>query len=182
MPDIREVETMLERKIPTISVEEIQVTYDYCPDTGQLWTRYCPDLGLWRQRRRLGYAHHSGYRYVTIGASEFLEHRVIWAWWYGEWPGDIIDHINGARADNKITNLRTASSSQNNINSANRRDANPYGRGVSYDPRYMLWCARIQVNGVRHFIGSFRRPEDAVTARTLAAAQYHGNYRRNDNP
>jgi len=47
-----------------------------------------------------------GYLYVTIYVHLMLKHRVIWAYVYGEWPENQIDHINGDRLDNSISNLR----------------------------------------------------------------------------
>ena len=43
-------------------------------------------------------------------------HRIAWALHHGEYPLLEIDHINGDGADNRLCNLRLATSSQNNQN------------------------------------------------------------------
>lgn len=58
-----------------------------------------------------------GYRRIKIAGTTYYAHRLAWLYTYGEWPGEI-DHKNQKKADNRITNLRDATHSQNQRNKA----------------------------------------------------------------
>jgi len=77
--------------------------------------------------RPSGRADPKGYITIKIHGRVYFAHRLAWLYIYGEWPSEIIDHINRERDDNRICNLRDVSSSQNNLN----RTLNPQGRGAS---------------------------------------------------
>jgi len=77
--------------------------------------------------RPSGRADPKGYIVIKIKGRVYFAHRLAWLYIYGEWPSEIIDHINRERDDNRICNLRDVSSSQNNLN----RTLDPKGRGAS---------------------------------------------------
>lgn len=68
--------------------------FNYNPDTGEFTnnTRKC------KQKPS------ETYRYVRIWDTVYPAHRIIWLYMTGEYP-DIIDHINGHKADNQWINL-----------------------------------------------------------------------------
>ena len=85
---------------------------------------YCPDTGLVTRRKKsgkipagtvVGSESKHGYLQVQIKYVSYRLHRVIWCMVYGEWPGkdELIDHINGNKLDNRISNLRKATHSEN---------------------------------------------------------------------
>ena len=59
---------------------------------------------------------------------------------------EYIDHINMDRQDNRIENLRDATSSLNNHNKAKRSDNTSGVKGVSWSKSVRKWHARIHVN------------------------------------
>ncbi len=75
----------------------------------------------WRQKP-------GGYLDTKIAGKRITLHRFIWKI-SGRTPTKFIDHINGDRADNRIDNLRAASSLLNNKNN-NRRTATKNGLPV----------------------------------------------------
>lgn len=91
-----------------------------------------------------------------------LVHRLIYLWHQGELP-DIIDHIDRDFTNNRISNLRAVSKSENNHNSTLVRSSTGF-RGVIYAPHVKLYRARIFINKVRHEIGYFPTAEEAATA------------------
>lgn len=107
---------------------------------------------------------------------DYLAHRVIWAMSAQEWPENEIDHINGDRSDNRIENLREATSADNKRNTKVRRDNSSGYKGVS---RYKhKFRARIRVDGRLINLGDFDTAEDAYGAYVLAAHKYHGAFVR----
>jgi hypothetical protein len=67
---------------------------------------------------RAGYlAKGTGYRGITFNGVSYAEHRIIWRLHHprGAMPF-VLDHIDGNRANNKITNLRKATESENQNN------------------------------------------------------------------
>ena len=107
-------------------------------------------------------------------------HRVIWAIHYGEDPVVAIDHIDGDRSNNRITNLRLA---PGNVNSKNQSvtSRKKCGRiGVRLDPRYSTWSAQVVSEGRKFHLGSFQTFEEAVAARIAAEKilGFHANHGR----
>ena len=89
-----------------------------------------------------------------------------------------IDHVSGIRSDNRWENLRLATRSQNNVNTAPRRDNTSGHRGVSWRSDRQKWHARIHVNKRPKIIGDFDSLADAIAARDRAAAQHYGEFIR----
>lgn len=56
-----------------------------------------------------------GYVHFNLDGKFYYAHRVIWKLQTMQEP-NIIDHINGIKWDNRIKNLRSVTSSQNNLN------------------------------------------------------------------
>lgn len=88
-------------------------------------------------------------------------HRIV----MGAKPQQIVDHINGNRADNRKSNLRCCSRAENGRN--RRLSAiNKSGiTGVYFDNERHKWAANIIFNSKRIFLGRFEKKEDAIKAR-----------------
>lgn len=122
----------------------------------------------------------NGYLAGHIFKNTQFAHRVAWALHTGSWPADQIDHIDGNRANNTISNLREASPSENQRNVKQRVDNTSGAKGVDLQAATGLWRARIVHNGRRVELGRFENITDAVQARAAAEArfQYHPNHGR----
>jgi hypothetical protein len=75
------------------------------------------------------------------------------------------DHVNRNKLDNRRFNLRTVSMSKNKLNTGLwKHNTNGY-KGVSKNKRDNNWTARIQINNKFIFLGNYKTPELAYTAR-----------------
>jgi hypothetical protein len=115
-------------------------------------------------------------RFVTIGyrrQKHIQMHRVI----MNVRPGQFIDHINHNGLDNRKTNLRLATRAQNSWNKRKQRgNHSSKFKGVSWFIREKNWQARIQSNGTKFFLGSFKKEIDAAKAYDNAAKKYYGDF------
>lgn len=121
------------------------------------------DLPIINSRR--WYVDKDGYlasNYIYNGCRCFaMFHRIV----MNAKPGQIVDHINRNRADNRKYNLRCCSRFENNLNRG-RRSTNKSGTiGVHYDSKRNKWVANITYNKRRIFIGRFSTKESAIKAR-----------------
>lgn len=121
----------------------------------------------------------AGYLCGTINCKRLFAHRVAWAIFHGEWPELSIDHIDGNPQNNRISNLRLATVSENNRNRGKNRLNKSGYKGVSYLPRRKKWRATIMIPGERvKLLGVFETPQEAHIAYRDAADKYHGNFAR----
>lgn len=93
-------------------------------------------------------------------------------------PNSLIDHINRNGLDNRRSNLRLASKSENARNSHRSRTAKSGYRGVYFykhgNPK--KWNARIMINCQEISLGYFKTPEEGAIAYNSAAQKYHGEF------
>lgn len=121
-----------------------------------------------------------GYKTIGIFNKTFHAHRVIWAMVHGDWPECEIDHMNGNRADNKISNLRHVTSRENKRNRCLSKQNTSGFFGVGWHAGEKKWRAEIGVNGRKVSLGYFTRKADAILARRAAEIKYgfHENHGR----
>lgn len=142
--------------------------------------KYDPDTGVFTRRvarsntkagDQVGTLCADGYMRVLVDYRRYLVHRLAWLYVYGEFPVSQLDHKNGTRSDNRIANLRQATSGENSQN-IKVRTSNPSGKlGVSRHAG--KWRAAIAVNGKRRHLGRFSTPEEAAQAYAEAKASLH---------
>ena len=106
----------------------------------------------------------SGYRVIRVFGRRYYAHRLAWLYVYGKWPDNQIDHINGNKDDNRITNLRNASSCQNNQNSRINKSNSSGFKGVSWNKKSKKWRAYCGAFGRQVHIGLFDDINDAAAA------------------
>ena len=122
----------------------------------------------------------NGYHRGQVFKKDTYAHRVAWTIHHGAWPENDIDHINGVRTDNRISNLRDVTRSVNLQNQrVNARSTSGF-TGVSWCKRRSIWRSRIFVGGKEVTLGTFAKIEDAVMARAQADKKYgfHENHGR----
>lgn len=147
---------------------------------------YDPETGVftWCKRRKhaslgavAGSITNYGYISIKVRGVKYFAHRLAWFYINGAWPAFDIDHKNLIRADNRIANLREATSQQNKFNRRVLVNSRSGVKGVSYHPKHRRYYAYHTCNGY-HYLGSFKTLEEAQTARRKAVEPLHGEFVR----
>ncbi len=151
-----------------LSLVDTEVSYD--PATG-LFRWLISKRGHRRAGDIAGSVNGQGYWRVKINQVTYLGHRLAWAMFYGEDPGNMeVDHINGDPLDNRIGNLRLADRVQN--------ARNVKGDGVFYDSGRGKWQARLGVNYKTIHLGRYATRDEAVAAVKAAKIIHFGDFAR----
>lgn len=121
---------------------------------------------------RAGSHNSKGYVVIRTLGGLHLAHRLAWLFVHGAWPAGQIDHINGRRDDNRLSNLRDVSRSVNLQNQRRARSDNSAGLlGVKRARKGFE--ARINANGRYLHLGTFETPAAAHAAYLAAKRQHH---------
>lgn len=158
---------------PDITQAELAALFSYDYETG-FFTRLT-SCKAWKKGQRAGTVCPVGYRRINIGGRPYLAHRLAWLFVFGELPR-FIDHINGNRDDNRITNLRAATQGENIANSKLNRKNKSGFKGVSWNAKQRKWAAFIGIDRGKRYLGAFDTPEEAASAYQKAAAELFGQF------
>ena len=110
----------------------------FCEKGVELYERY--NWSVYKQRNTF-YLHRN--IYIGENYTTGIFHREL----LGLQDGEIRDHRNGNGLDNRISNLRPATITENNCNQIIRKDNISGVKGVSWDKTYDKWVARIKYKG-----------------------------------
>lgn len=109
----------------------------------------------------------NGYRHGVFDNVDYLQHRIIWKLAHGTDP-NFIDHLNGDRSDNRLSNLRSVTFNENMRNrkiSSNNTSGFP---GVYFEKRSQLWIVQLEIEGRVSYVGGYVDKADAIAARIKA--------------
>lgn len=152
--------------------QRLRFLLDYNHGTGRFtWRVYRG--GKAAKGTEAGAIHNRGYRSIKVDGKNYLEHRLVWLWVYGEWPSNELDHANQIKTDNRLSNLRDVTRSENMQNTSVRSDNSSGFKGVSWHAGAGSWMANIVVNGKSTYLGCFNTPEEAYAAYCEAASRLH---------
>ncbi len=155
-----------------ITAERLRELFHYNPDTG-IFTR--------RVTRGSGKAgcvvgtFNGHYLQFCVDRNQALAHRLAWLYVHGEWPKRQIDHIDGDKRNNRLSNLRDVTANQNQ---QNRHGVDPRNRlGVANVCAVRHGRKRFSVtvtaNNKTVFNARFLTLEEAQQAAEQARAMYY---------
>jgi len=167
-----------------LSYAQVSALLKYDSETGKLFWRerpigMCPSEGHWKMWNK----QHAGKEAFTgIGAAGYYHgsilnidlsaHRVAWLLHYKEWPFGTVDHRDGDRTNNIITNLRDVSLAVN-LKNQKMKSSNTSGvNGVGWDKQTNKWRARVKVSSKLICLGRFSSFDEAVAAKEAAYSKY----------
>jgi len=117
----------------------------------------------------------NGYIQVCIDGNRLLAQQIIFKMFNGYIP-NIIDHINGNVADNRVENLRSVTQSQNCYNSKISTRNKSGVKNVCWVKASNKWHVQVSLNKKQQSFGFFESLELADLVATEARNKYHGEY------
>lgn len=159
-------------QIPKELLEEIEY------QNGQLyWKR---NNGKRKMSKAIGSFGGNGYFIFgfTLGGEKkyYSVHRVVWALFNKGMVQGEIDHINGIKIDNRIENLRLATSLQNKGNSKKAKNCSSKYKGVVWHKYSKSWRSGIVIDGKYNCLGYFKDEKQAARKYDYAAILRFGNF------
>ena len=165
----------MKKERPLAPIESLRKLFAYDPLQGGF-------IRLVRSgsRGRIGPVHgcldKKGYLVIGIGGRNYFCHRLAWALYYGEWPNGDLDHIDGEKTNNKITNLRIAKPEENNRNKSSIATNTSGFRGVCIEGK--KFRATIRFEGKKINLGTYETAQEAHAAYVTASKEYFGDFHR----
>ena len=165
--------------------------FSYNPESGNLVWKHRPEhlfkskraFAAWNANYEGKVAGHNqpagagSARYVRVWNKMHRAHRIIWEMHNGPIPkGLVIDHINGNFYDNRISNLRLATQSQNGMNRLLSKANKLRIKGVSWDRDRKKFKAVISVSGKIIQLGRFDIKALAASAYAKGSLMHHGTF------
>jgi hypothetical protein len=167
------------KKLNTVTQEELREVFDYSAETGIFRWKTQPKYGSVKVGDIAGYLNKAkGYWYIKYQGKKYSTHRLDWLYIHGETPKEMIDHIDGNPLNNRISNLREATSFENQKNRAKNLNGTSRFKGVTWHKRDCKWVAQIGLGGKRVHLGYHDTEEDASNAYETAALRHHGKFYR----
>lgn len=133
--------------------------YTYDSETGKIFNRFGKELTAKNKK---------GYIIISVSYNPFKTvygHHFAWFMNYNNVDFIELDHHNRIPNDNRISNLRMLTKSQQN--------QNRNFKGVSWHIHHKKWFARIMVNGKAIILGRFNTEDEAKQSYLEAKRKYH---------
>lgn len=157
--------------------DRVMELLSYCSDTGLFYWRVDRLTGKGMRKIKTGSiagTTRKGYTLIGIDGVQYSAHRLAWLVVYDDWPLCDLDHINRVRTDNRISNLRSATRSQNLANSSLRSDNTTGSKGIWYWAARKKWKAYLR----GRTLGYFHSKDEALAAYDAAAKREFGPFAR----
>lgn len=157
-----------------ITAERVRELFIYDPDTGVFTRRIATGRrNCHRAGEIAGTRQNHGYIVISADHRRYVAHRLAWLYVYGVWPVGDLDHINGIKDDNRITNLREATRKENMQNVRKHKHNTSGHKGVAWHSQRNKWRAYIFVDYQQKHLGLFDTKLAAAAAREQAEIAMH---------
>lgn len=124
---------------------------------------------------RYKWTNNKGYAQAVVEGTTIRMHRLVLGLEKGR---GIVDHINGDRADNRKSNLRVCTPSQNRANTTKTMCNRTGYKGVVFRKANRLrpYAAFAYIDYKQHYLGSFKTALEAAMAYDKKALELFGEF------
>lgn len=126
------------------------------------------DDEYWHELMEYKWYLNMGYSFGYINGTSIGMHRYLV-------EGDIIDHINNHRVDNRLCNLRNSTAGENAHNKVKLNNTSSKYFGVSQHYISKKWHANISKENQRYYLGSYDNEDNAAIAYNETAKKLYGD-------
>lgn len=156
-----------------LTAQRLREALDYDPETG-IFIRRERTSNIIKVGGVAGWLDRNGHVRLGLDGRTYAAHRLAWLYVYGDWPSGVIDHKDGVRDNNRIGNLRDATSS---VNQQNQRAPHKNGStgflGVTFHKKRNKFQAQIGTKHGHKYLGVYPTAELAHQAYLDAKRQLH---------
>lgn len=164
------------------SQQEIQNILNYNPETGIFAWKHRNDMrAQWNSKhagKLAGALNTDGAVQIKINSILYLAHKLAWIYMYGYCPLVQVDHKDVNPGNNRISNLRLATHSENKCNRRKTIKNKTGYKGVYSYKETGRFCVAITKEKKQKWLGIYDTPEEAYAAYCEAAKEYHGEFSR----
>lgn len=123
-----------------------------------------------------------GYYAISFNYKAYYSHRMVFLYTSGQDSALVVDHVDGNRGSNILTNLRMCNSSENQKNKRLLSNNKTGIHGVYWDNINTCWSVQIKESGKMKRIGRFKSFLDACAARKSEEIKrnFHKNHGGNN--
>jgi hypothetical protein len=158
----------------TLTQEYLKSILDYDLDTG-IFTWKVSKANRTKVGDVAGWSY-NGYREIEINNKAYKAHRLAWLYVYGEMPKNLVDHIDGNRSNNKISNLREATYQENSENYKTPKTNKSGVKNVSWYKSLNKWVVSISIRKTKKTVGYYDDLELAELVAIEARNKYRGEF------
>jgi hypothetical protein len=159
-----------------LTQERVKELFDY--KDGDLYWKIDVAKNI-KAGRKAGVFDNFKYVLITINRKIYKAHHIVWIFHYGYKP-KMLDHIDGNRSNNKISNLREATNAQNQFNRKINSNSKSGVRGVTWCKKSKKWKAQCGLNGEYHYFGVFDNVLDAKKVVQEFQQRHFGEFFKKD--
>lgn len=158
-----------------LTQSRLKQVLSYNPETG-LFTWTLPQSRRAKSGSVAGSRRPNGYINIGVDGVRYLAHRLAWLYMHGEFVKEI-DHANGNRSDNRLSNLRSCSR-ENNAHNLSKPSHGHTSRhkGVHWAADRDKWATQICFRGKRKLVGRYKDEDAAGAAYDWHAVQLFGEF------
>jgi hypothetical protein len=161
--------------LPMPPYNELSRHIKYDPDTGVgIWLVTLSSRGL---AGTIAGTLGNDYWHIGYKSKMYRAHRLFWFLETGQDPGPLtVDHVDQNKSNNKFSNLRLATYSQQMHNQRKRFDNTSGHKGITWRKDLKKYCARIKIYGKSIHLGHYDTLEQAIFARQAKELELYGEF------